>query len=203
MLTVEKMLKEATTDIVTTDILLGKMRFINTYVKNLWDKNFRAEVLFNTSGIPIDYRKFLIFEILEDGYGALSDRAIENIIFLQKSGFSIAIDDLYLDEIQEGMSKEILEIFIEKEICPNFIKIDGRHIQKICSINTNSDIKTNEETKILIHHLREVIWQFSLFNEPPIFIAKWIQNTDEAKKIQELLATKKIEFFFQWRNIQS
>jgi len=44
--------------------------------------------------IPFSYRKNLIFEILEERYGVINNRVLDNIRFLQFSGFSIAIDDL-------------------------------------------------------------------------------------------------------------
>ncbi len=198
MLVLEKMLKEG-----TEDVLMWERRSINVYIKNLWDRDFSKKLLTITSEIPKILRKNLIFEILEDDYSTLGDRVIDNILLLQKSGFSVAIDDLCLSDNHNGMSKEILEIFIEREICPDIIKLDGRLIQKISSIDTNTDIKSTKEIKRLIRHLKEIIWFFSLLPKPPIYIAEWIQDTDEARKIQDLLNINNEELFFQWRNIQS
>lgn len=175
------------------DLLNGKRSTINVYIKNIWDPNFREEIKDIMGLIPISYRKNLIFEILEEKYGVINNQVIDNIRFLQSSGFSIAIDDLYVWENPKWMSKEILEVLIECGIHPDYIKIDGRHIEAIREWTLSYS---------QMAHLREVIGYFSLLQDKPIFIAEWIQDTEHAIKVMEMIWMYGVEFLFQGRNIR-
>lgn len=175
------------------DILNGRRTSINVYIKNLWDPNFREEIEDIMNLIPFSYRKNLIFEILEERYGVINNRVLDNIRFLQSSGFSIAIDDLNVWDNPKWMSKEILEVLIECKIHPEYIKIDGRHVE---------GIRNSELTYVQMAHLREVIGYFSLQSKKPIFIAEWIQDTEHALEFMDLFGLYDVEFLFQGRNIR-
>ncbi len=173
---------------------MGARTFLNVYVKDLWQPWFR-EVIHNIlREIHKNDRKKIIFEILEDRYGYMYDLVIANIRFLKESWYSIAIDDLSIDDNNPGMSLENLETLHAKKIFPEYIKIDGKHIDAIRNGNF-------PESKI--KHLREVIWVFSVLQNPPIFIAEWIQDTEHALLIKKTLGTSRAEFLYQWRNIQN
>lgn len=176
------------------DVLNGRRSSVNVYIKNLWDRHFREEIENIMKHIPISCRKNLIFEILEERYGVINNRVLNNIRFLQESGFSIAIDDLNVSEESKWMSKEILEVLIECGITPDYIKIDGSHID---------DIRDSKITYSQLAHLREVIGYFSLLPKKPIFIAEWIQDTAHAQQVLDIFWMFNVEFLFQGRNIQS
>ena len=91
------------------------------------------------------------------------------------------------------MSKEILEVLIECKIHPEYIKIDGCHIEGILN---------SELTYVQMAHLREVIGYFSLQSKKPIFIAEWIQDTEHAQKVLDMFGIYDVEFLFQGRNIR-
>ena len=173
---------------------MGVRTFLNVYVKDLWQPWFR-EVIHNIlKEIHKKDRKKIIFEILEDRYGYMDDLVIANIRFLQESWYSIAIDDLSVDESNNWMSLENLETLYAKKIFPEYIKIDGNHIEWI---------RNGSFPESKIKHLREVIWVFSVLQNPPIFIAEWVQDTDHALLIKKTLGTSRAEFLYQWRNIQN
>ncbi|MBX9809449.1 hypothetical protein K2X92_03620 [Candidatus Gracilibacteria bacterium] len=173
---------------------IGTRTFLNIYVKDLGQPGFREVISSILREIHKNDRKKIIFEILEDRYGYLDDLVIANIRFLQESGYSIAVDDLSIDDGNPGMSLENLETLHAKKIFPEYIKIDGKHIE---------DIRNGSFPESKIKHLREVIGVFSVLQNPPIFIAEWIQDTEHALLIRNTLATSKAEFLYQGRNIQN
>jgi len=91
------------------------------------------------------------------------------------------------------MSKEILEVLIECKIHPEYIKIDGRHVE---------GIRNSELTYVQMEHLRELIGYFSLQSKKPIFIAEWIQDTEHALEFMDIFGFYDVEFLFQGRNIR-
>lgn len=173
---------------------MGARTFLNVYVKDLWQPWFREVIHSILKEIHKNDRKKIIFEILEDRYGYMDDLVIANIRFLQESWYSIAVDDLSIDDSSPGMSLENLETLHAKKIFPEYIKIDGKHIE---------DIRNGNFPESKIKHLREVIWVFSVLQNPPIFIAEWIQDTEHALLIKKTLGTSRAEFLYQWRNIQN
>lgn len=177
------------------DITEDKKRAVNIYVKDLSDRFFVDKIMYMVRWIPKSKRKHLIFEILEEKYGTFNNQVLKNIQFLQREWFSIAVDDLYiLNNTPECMSKEILESLIEADIYPDYIKIDGRQIDGIYKWELSS---------FEIGHLKEIIGYFSLLPNKPVFILEWIQNTDHAIQITNLLWRNGIEFLFQWMHIKA
>lgn len=103
-----------------------------------------------TFKIPKESRGYLVFEILEERYGALNNMAIANLSWLKSRGFSIAIDDLDISEESRGMSLEILDTLIDEQIGIDIVKIDGTHAEAIRTGN----MKPND-----IHKLRQLVSQ--------------------------------------------
>lgn len=147
----------------------------------------------------------LVFEILEDEYGQMNEQALENIRFIKNELHAkIAIDD-YHDEGEASMgniSADILWILDEEKLLPDFIKIDGKTVRWILDNTINVRY---------IAHLRELIQQYSLQNTE--FIFEWVQNTEEALKIEKLFqiyknnaSTQKItewvKFSYQWEKLK-
>jgi EAL domain-containing protein (putative c-di-GMP-specific phosphodiesterase class I) len=84
-----------------------------------------------TQNLSAECRKNIVFEILEEKYGIIDKLFIEHVRILQTMGFSIAIDDLYVSEKNNGMSLEILNELLEVGIYPDYIKLDGKHCMAI------------------------------------------------------------------------
>jgi EAL domain-containing protein (putative c-di-GMP-specific phosphodiesterase class I) len=112
---------------------------------------------------------------------------------LQKDGFKIAIDDLYVSDDIDWMSLEILDKLLEAWIYPDYLKLDGRH----CMAIQNNSISTIELTKI-----RTLIWQFAK-RKPITLVAEWIQDREHAKKIKDLFGQiDGITIIYQGREIK-
>lgn len=187
---------EAAIPLVTS----GQRRPINIFLKELWDNNFKLKIKELIKKIPdIQQRKGLVFEILEVRYGTLNKKALQNIRFLQESGFSIAIDDLCVCGDKDKMSLGIFDILNEEWIIPDYIKIEGHYCEAILDGTIPDDH---------LHYLREIVWHCSLFPRKPIFILEWIQDTDHAIQVKRALSmidetrSYDVEFLYQGRNIK-
>ena len=181
-------------------ILSGQRRTINIFLKELWENNFWQKIQELITKIPeIQERKGLVFEILEVKYGTLNKKAIQNIRFLQESGFSIAIDDLCVCGSKDKMSLGIFDILNEEWIIPDYLKIEGHYCEAILDGTIPDDH---------LHYLREIVWHCSLFPRKPIFILEWIQDTDHAIQVKRALSmidetrSYDVEFLYQGRNIK-
>lgn len=111
------------------DVKLGKRITVNGYIKDFSDSRFAQLISMINEELPPDMRKNLVFEVLEERYGAINNQFIKNIKYLKEHGYAIAVDDLHVDDDTDGMSKEILETFIEMGISPDYIKLDGKHME--------------------------------------------------------------------------
>jgi EAL domain-containing protein (putative c-di-GMP-specific phosphodiesterase class I) len=181
-----------------TRINKGSRRTINVYLHDLWNIHFRQSIEKYTHTLDVSCRSLLVFEILEEKYGVLNSQVLDNLKWLKKQWFQIAIDDLYVSKNNpDGLSHEILDILIEEGIQIDYIKIDGRHAERI----HNNTIQSCELQK-----LQKLICQgFSSqsgFVYRPQYIIEWIQNRAHARMIQETLGRDlQGEFWFQGRNI--
>lgn len=172
-----------------------KRRSVNVFLKEFWGNDFKMKINEIIKRIPdIHQRKGLIFEILETKYGTLNRRAIENIRFLQDSGFSIAIDDLCVCGSESRMSLEIFDILLEEGIVPDYIKIEWQYCE---------EIRDGKISEYHLHHLREIVWYCSILPRKPKIILEWIQDTDHAFQVLDALwMADKIDYLFQGRNIK-
>lgn len=188
------------------DIRNGKRRSVNIFMKDLDHPHFQEFIttLLNNALITREQRKFLIFEIVEDTYGIMNKRVIENIRFIQERLWSkIAIDDLYYDNSDKNMSVDIMQILFDSDIMPDYIKMDGKLVESVL----DDSIQPQH-----LRHIKELIAQLSIQEHAPTFIFEWIKSTDDALKIESILqsykkdgANKRLglgKFLFQWRSIK-
>lgn len=82
------------------------------------------------------------------------------------------------------MSVDILQTLQDHKIMPNYIKIDGKFVVSILDNTINPQH---------LRHIKELIAQLSIEENAPHFIFEWIQNTDEAIRIQSILQSHKKE----------
>lgn len=164
---------------------------INTYMRDLSDPRFQL-IIQEALDISPEMRKNLVFEILEYRYGTINKQAIRNIKALKQYGFSIAVDDLYIGNNPDSMSKEILETLIEEGISPDFIKLDGSHME---------DLKEWKLDSILLDNMKQLISYFSIQKNKPILIAEWVKNSEHGKYIQDIFWSCGLDIWYQWRDI--
>lgn len=170
----------------------GNRVSINLYIKDMWSSTIIEIISTLTQNLPIQYRKNIIFELLEERYWSIDEKFIKHVHSLQNSGFSIAIDDLYVSEENEWMSIEILNELLDMGIYPDYIKLDGKHS---LAIRDNSISKTD------LGKIKTLIWQFALQKKITV-VAEWIQDMEHATKIREIFQDITwINLIFQWREI--
>lgn len=176
------------------DILRWEKISVNVYIKDIWASNFRELLESKIWIIPKNKRSGLIFELLEVKYGSMNEQVLTNLRFLQESGFTIAIDDFLLWDNTTSMSKEILITLHEAWIYLDYIKIDGSIIEGIREWKLSLDE---------ISELKQVIWENARLSRRTMFILEWIQNTDHALQLLQVLEMNSERILFQWRNINS
>jgi EAL domain-containing protein (putative c-di-GMP-specific phosphodiesterase class I) len=170
----------------------GKRASLNLYIKDLWSENLITLVNTIIQDLPREYRKNIIFEILEEKYGVVNEIFIKNIYTLQNTGFSIAIDDLYVSKMDQWMSLEILDNLLEFGIYPDYIKLDGKH---------SMAIQDGSISNIELDRIKTLIWQFALV-KPTIVVIEWIQDMEHAEKINAVFqGINWIILIFQGREI--
>lgn len=180
----------------------GRRVSINLYIKDLSSNHLLTLIHELTEYLPSQYRKNIIFELLEERYGMIDEKFIKHVRFIQENWFSIAIDDLYVSEQNKWMSIEILDELLEAEVYPDYIKLDGKHSMAI----RDGSISKSELGKI-----GSLIWQFA-YKKSITVVAEWIQDMPHAKQIQDFFdAIKKndtshtmrdINIVFQWIKIK-
>lgn len=148
---------------------------LNLYIKDLWSDNFMALVNKITLYLPKEYRKYIIFEILEERYGIIDEQFFVHAKALQDNWFILAIDDLYIWENNTWMSKEILDDLLLEGIYPDIIKLDGKH---------SIDILNSNISAIHLKEIKTLIWQFTMMRPTTTIVAEWIQNMKHAKKYE-------------------
>lgn len=170
----------------------GNRVSINLYIKDIWSDLIMESINILTQHLPIQYRKNIIFELLEEKYWTIDNKFIKNVYSLQNNGFSIAIDDLYISEENEWMSIEILNELLEIWIYPDYIKLDGKH---------SMAIRDNNISQSDLWKIKSLIWQFALQKKITV-VAEWIQDMEHAEKIMKIFQDINwIDLIFQGREI--
>lgn len=171
---------------------VGKRISVNLYIKDVCSETLLREIKHITQYLPQQYRKNIIFELLEEKYGTINEKFIKHVHALQADGFSIAIDDLYISDKNTWLSIEILDELLNAGIYPDSIKLDGKH----CMAIWDDTISTDELDKI-----RTLIWQFALM-KPITITLEWIQDMEHAKKVSAIFSgIPEITLVFQWIKI--
>ncbi len=172
----------------------GKRVSLNLYIKDIWSVDLIERIRKMIQNLSVEHRKNIVFEILEEKYGIINKQFIEHVRMLQAMGLSIAIDDLYVSEKNNGMSLEILNELLEVGIYPDYIKLDGKH----CMAIQDDTITDTELGKIIT-----LIWQFALRKSTTV-VAEWVQDIEHAKKIKHIfLGIHGINIIFQGRQINT